>query len=74
MNFHREPSHKRWIAEFFFALLLAVMLVFYAVRMYQYFPDRVPYVYTKNNVLANRVPGYQDLMDKVIQRIRASRS
>ena len=50
------------------------MLVFYAVRMYQYFPDRVPYVYTKNNVLANRVPGYQDLMDKVIQIIRASRS
>ena len=63
----------RWF-PFFFALLLAVMLVFYAVRMYQHFPDRVPYVYTKNNVLANRVPGYQDLMDKVIQIIRASRS
>ena len=25
MNFHREPSHKRWIAEFFFALLLVLV-------------------------------------------------
>lgn len=63
----------KWF-PFLFALLLAAMLVFYAVRMYLYFPDRVPYVYTRNNVLANRVPGYQNLIDKVIQTIRASRS
>lgn len=63
----------KWF-PFLFGLLIVVMLVFYAVRMYLYFPDRVPYVYTRNNVLANRVPGYQNLIDKVIQTIRASRS
>ena len=57
-----------------FTLLITVMLVFYGVRMYLHFPDRVPYVYSGNNVLANRVPGYQNLIDKVIQIIRASRS
>ncbi|MGN0377787.1 MAG: DUF2752 domain-containing protein [Suilimivivens sp.] len=56
-----------------FALLIAAMLVFYAVRMYLYFPDRVPYVYKRDNVLANRVPGYQSLIDRLLQMIRASR-
>lgn len=56
-----------------FGLLIAVMLVFYAVRMYLYFPDRVPYVYKRDNVLANRMPGYQSLIDKLLQIIRASR-
>lgn len=57
-----------------FTLLITVILVFYGVRMYLYFPDRVPYVYTGNNVLANRVPGYQRLIEKVVQIIRASRT
>ena len=58
---------------FFFGLLIAVMLVFFGVRMFLYFPDRAPYVYTRNNLLANRLSGYQSFMNKLIQMIRASR-
>lgn len=54
-------------------LLITVMLVFYGVRMYLYFPDRVPYVYTRRNVLAERFPGYQQLVDQLLNRIRESR-
>lgn len=56
-----------------FALLAAAMLIFYAVRMYLYFPDRIPYVYARDNLFADRIPGYQELMDRAIQTIRASR-
>lgn len=56
-----------------FGLLVFAMLLFYAVRMYLYFPDRIPYVYTRNNLLANRIPGYQDMINKLLQMIRASR-
>ena len=54
-------------------LLITVMLVFYGVRMYLYFPDRVPYVYTRRNVLAERFPGYQQLVDQLLNRIRENR-
>lgn len=60
--------------SFLFALLVAVMLIFYGVRMYLYFPDRVPYVYTSDNLLAARIPGYQKFINQLIQMIRASRS
>lgn len=32
--------------------LLVLMIVVYGVRMYLYYPDRVPYVYTEDNMLA----------------------
>ena len=31
--------------------LLVLLIVVYGVRMYLYFPNRVPYVYTDNNIL-----------------------
>lgn len=43
-----------------FGLLLFSMLAVYAVRMRLYFPDRAPYVYNGDNVLAQRLPGYQE--------------
>lgn len=56
------------------ALLVICMLVFYVVRMYLYFPDRIPYVYNRNNILAQRMPGYQNIAGRLIQMIKASRS
>lgn len=57
-----------------FILLMVCTLSFYAVRMYLYFPDRVPYVYNRNNVLAHRIPGYEDLTDRLLQMIKDLRS
>lgn len=34
------------------AALLALLVVVYTVRMYLYFPNRVPYVYTTDNMLS----------------------
>ena len=31
--------------------ILVLMIVVYSVRMYLYFPNRVPYVYTEDNIL-----------------------
>lgn len=56
-----------------FVLLVTGMLIFYGIRMYLYFPDRVPYVYAKDNVLASRVPGYEDIIQKLIQFLRETR-
>lgn len=57
-----------------FTLLVAGMLLFYFVRMYLYFPDRVPYTYAENNLLAQKIPGYQKLAERLIEILRASRS
>ncbi|MBQ8597580.1 MAG: DUF2752 domain-containing protein [Lachnospiraceae bacterium] len=51
------------------ALLVAGMLIIYGYRMWMYFPDRVPYVYHENNILANRFPLYQDLVQRLIARL-----
>ena len=56
-----------------FGILITVMLVFYGVRMFLYFPDRVPYVYTGDNVLANRLTGYKDMVAKLIAILRGLR-
>jgi hypothetical protein len=55
------------------SLLLSAMLLFYAVRMYLYFPDRVPYVYNRDNLLAERLPGYREMAELLIQKIRTLR-
>ena len=34
-------------------VLLVLMIAVYGVRMYLYFPNRVPYVYTEDNMLAH---------------------
>lgn len=42
--------------------LLALLVVVYIVRMYLYFPDRVPCIYTEHNVLAQIIPFYQQIL------------
>lgn len=56
-----------------FALLVICMLIFYGIRMYLYFPDRIPYVYTDRNFLSKTLPGYEDTVKKLLQMIRVSR-
>ncbi len=56
-----------------FGVLIVIMLVFYLYRMYLYFPDRVPYVYTADNLLANRLPGYKGVIAKGIALLREIR-
>lgn len=48
-------------------ILVICILLFlaYGVRMYFYFPDRIPYVYTHRNLLEQRVPGYGELARKI---------
>ena len=38
------------------------MIIVYMIRMVRFFPNRPPYVYTENNVLARLVPGYKEIM------------
>lgn len=47
------------------AILVAVMLVIYGCRMYRYFPDKEPYVYYENNLMAGRIPGYEEWISKL---------
>lgn len=44
-----------------FVLLIAV----YAVRMYLYFPDRAPYIYTQDNVLSRLFPFYEQILHRM---------
>ena len=54
-------------------VLVAGMLLFYAVRMYQHFPDRTPYVYTQGSLLEKRLPWYADWADGVMRSVRTMR-
>lgn len=42
--------------------VLVLMLIVYGVRMYLYFPNRVPYVYTEDNMLARLSSIWQQAM------------
>lgn len=57
-----------------FSLLVISMLVFYVVRMFLYFPGRVPYVYTEDNVFSRRIPGYRNMAERLIQLIKNIRA
>lgn len=46
--------------------LVSVMLIIYIYRMRLYFPDRVPYVYYADNILAKKYPGYEALVKRLI--------
>lgn len=46
------------------AVLVVTTLAVYAYRMYLYFPNRVPYVYHRENLLAKIVPWYGRLAGK----------
>ncbi len=56
-----------------FILLIIGMLVFYCIRMYLYFPDRVPYVYMTDNALSKRIPLYGRWMNRLISVLRSFR-
>lgn len=41
---------------------IVLLLTVYAFRMYRFFPDRVPYVYSKGNVFARFFPYYEQIL------------
>ncbi len=49
-----------------FGILVGFMLIMYGYRMYLYFPNRVPYVYHKSNVLADFIPHYKELVMRLL--------
>lgn len=55
-------------------LLVIGTLIIYGYRMYLYFPERAPYVYLSNNVLAGKVPGYSDWISQIADKIQIWRS
>lgn len=57
----RKAMALRGMIVAVFALLLCV----YCVRMYLWFPDRAPYVYAEDNVLARGVPFYRDILHRL---------
>lgn len=44
------------------AVILAMMVIVYGVRMYLYYPDRVPYIYTEDNILAHFASLYRQVI------------
>lgn len=46
--------------------LTVLLVVAYAVRMYLYYPNRVPYVYTENNVLAHLYLYWRQMMYRIV--------
>ncbi len=44
------------------AAVFVLLFVVYCRRMYLYFPDRVPYVYTEENILARILPFYEQIL------------
>lgn len=41
------------------------MVAMYIVRMKMYFPDKPPYVYTRNNLFSRTVPGYEEIVKRL---------
>lgn len=41
---------------------LVLLIAFYIWRMYLYFPQRVPYVYTEGNILERTFPYYKQIL------------
>ena len=48
-------------------IIFVLMIVFYVVRMYLYFPDRVPYVYNYSNRMEDYLPGYRGFVRKLLR-------
>lgn len=44
------------------------MIVAYLIRMGMYFPDRPPYVYTRDNLLSRIIPFYEEMVRHLIGR------
>lgn len=54
----RNPKGMQWLV----GSGLALLIVFYLVRMCLYFPERVPYVYTEGNILERTFPYYKEIL------------
>ena len=46
-----------------------VLIGIYIIRMYLFFPNRVPYVYSTHNVCATYVPHYAEFVQNLIREI-----
>ena len=44
------------------AIIFVLLFLVYCVRMYLYFPYRIPYVYTEHNVMATFFPFYRQVV------------
>ena len=55
-------------------MLVLFMLVVYGMGMYGCFPDQVPYVYQKNNLCAQMLPGYEEFMSQLLGDVRTWRA
>lgn len=44
------------------AVIFVLLFVVYCLRMYLHFPDRIPYVYVEENVLARIFPFYEQIL------------
>lgn len=44
------------------------MFVFYLVRMYLYFPNRAPYIFKEDNIFNHWIPGYSEMIKKIIYK------
>lgn len=54
----RKAKGIKW----FLAVLFLLLIVVYIVRMWLYFPDREPYVYAEDNMLAHIFTFYQQIV------------
>ena len=48
--------------------IAAFMVAAYIVRMKLYFPNKPPYVYTRDNLFSRTVPGYGEMVRRIIYR------
>lgn len=46
------------------AVIFGLLILVYCIRMYIFFPDRVPYVYTRDNVLVRFFPFYEQILHR----------
>lgn len=44
------------------AVVLGLMIIVYGVRMFMYYPNRVPYIYTEDNMLAHFYSLYRQVL------------
>ena len=52
--------------SFVLGVLVVVTVVVYIYRMHLYFPNKVPYVYYKRNLLTEIFPWYERLLNRVM--------
>lgn len=51
--------------KFLIGMAMVLLLLGFGLRMYLYFPDREPYVYTERNILAGTFPFYEQILHEL---------